>query len=81
MDRFEELKVVELGEKIGYKKGFEDAKKQFERPRGEWQTLITKGTEKEPIAWKCSVCGKSPVFAVKSDFCPRCGADMREGEV
>lgn len=49
-----------------------------ERPHGEWQTLITKGTEKEPIAWKCSVCGKSPVFAVKSDFCPRCGADMRK---
>lgn len=36
MDRLDELKVVELGEKIGYKKGFEDARKQFERPHGEW---------------------------------------------
>ena len=36
INRLEELKNVELGEKIGYKKGFEDARKQFERPHGEW---------------------------------------------
>lgn len=32
------------------------------------------------IAVRCSNCGNSPKHAIKSDFCPNCGADMREGE-
>lgn len=51
-----------------------------EPKRGEWVPSILKGTKKDPVAWNCSVCGRSPVFAVKSDFCPNCGADMREEE-
>ena len=46
------------------------------RPQGEWLPSILKGTKKDSGAWKCSVCGKSPIFALKSDFCPNCGALM-----
>jgi len=46
--------------------------------KGKWQTWITKGIERKPIGWKCSVCDKSPIFAIKSDFCPNCGTPMTE---
>lgn len=43
----------------------------------EWRpgagALILTGEE---MLWQCSVCGAK--FAEKSNFCPRCGADMRE---
>ena len=29
------------------------------------------------IALKCPYCEKSPKYAIRSDFCPNCGADMR----
>lgn len=29
------------------------------------------------IALRCSACEKSPKHAIRSDFCPHCGADMR----
>lgn len=77
MNRLEELKVVELGEKIGYKKGFEDAKKQFERPHGEWIAddwiMGSAGTHR---VWCCSVCEKKSL--IKPNFCPNCGASMQK---
>ena len=76
MNRLEELKNVELGEKIGYKKGFEAARKQFERPRGEW---TSNGNDLEYI---CSVCGEdlpySDEYDYQTNFCPNCGAPMNE---
>lgn len=46
-----------------------------ERPHGEWIPIRNrKGTV---VALRCSACGQSPKYAIKSDFCPRCGADMR----
>lgn len=43
--------------------------------RGEWQHL-------EDVDWQCSVCGADALAIgcrqVKSNFCPNCGADMRE---
>lgn len=39
-----------------------------ERPHGEWSAL--------EYGYKCSVC--SAAFYTHSNFCPRCGADMRE---
>jgi len=65
MDRLEELKVVELGEKIGYKKGFEDAKKQFERPHGEWLDDV------------CSCCGMESEY--QTLYCGGCGVLMKNG--
>lgn len=32
------------------------------------------------IAVRCSKCGNSPKHAIKSDFCPNCGAMMQEDE-
>ena len=46
--------------------------------KGHWEDIKNKnGTV---IAARCSRCGKSPKHAIKSDFCPNCGADMREVE-
>ena len=39
------------------------------RPRGEWSTL--------EYGYKCSAC--TAAFYTHSNFCPNCGADMREG--
>lgn len=58
-----------------YEKGFEDAKKKFERPRGEWEMRLNEETG--VTGWHCSRCG----FArgqVYISFCGQCGADMRE---
>lgn len=65
---------------IGYREGYEEARKMFERPHGEWTVLMTEGTARTPIAWKCSACGKKPAYALKTPFCPNCGADLREEE-
>lgn len=47
----------------------EDAPTIEERKKGEWSEFV-------PGLYKCSECGKfSPT---KEDFCPNCGADMRE---
>lgn len=42
---------------------------------GHWIEITNKrGTV---IALRCSCCEKSPKHAIKSDFCPHCGVDMR----
>lgn len=64
----------------GFREGYECAREKYERPRGEWKVLMTEGTARTPIAWKCSVCGKKPAYALKTAFCPNCGADLREEE-
>lgn len=45
------------------------------RPHGEW--IPIKNRKGTVVALRCSACGQSPKYAIKSDFCPRCGADMR----
>ena len=40
------------------------------RAHGEWSSL--------EYGYKCSVC--TAAFYTHSNFCPNCGADMREGE-
>lgn len=43
---------------------------------GRWKNIYNKsGT---PVAVRCTACGKSPKRAIKSDFCPKCGAKMVE---
>lgn len=52
--------------------------KERERPHGEW---TSNGNDLEAI---CSVCGEalpcSDEYDYETNFCPNCGADMREGE-
>ena len=57
-----------------YEKGFEDARRRFQRPRGEWLFID------DDIGWdKCSNCGFMNMH-IKWSFCPGCGADMRGEE-
>ncbi len=48
--------------------------------RGRWEE--TGGFSDEMIDWvRCSRCGEeAPGFTDNYNFCPHCGADMREGE-
>ncbi len=75
--RMSDFKCVELGEKIGYKKGFEAARKQFERPQGEWipKQMIVGGNGAFFMhdGFECK-CGR--VVTQKENYCPECGAKM-----
>jgi len=47
-----------------------------ERPQGEW---ITDYTAKQKRVVACNKCNCISIQG-KSNFCPNCGADMREGD-
>lgn len=64
----DELKKALDYDRGQYDKGYADARKRYERPRGEWIT--------DERGYVCSECG-----ALHSDdypFCHMCGADMRK---
>lgn len=49
-----------------------------ERKAGKWVELTNKtGTV---IALRCNCCGKSPKHAIRSLYCPNCGAEMGGSE-
>ena len=58
---------------------FDECLKRIEeRKTGKWIELTNKtGTV---IALRCNCCGKSPKHAIRSLYCPNCGAEMRGGE-
>ena len=69
---------IKTGLEAGYKIGYEQAKKEFERPHGEW---IPEGftNDRGETYYHCSLC-----FAVDKmdgsqllNYCWKCGADMR----
>ena len=43
-------------------------------PKGQW-------IEVDLDVWDCSECKEGSCSGNKTNFCPNCGADMREGEV
>ena len=68
-----------------YHIGFEDARKMYERAKGEW-IMVAGGSLIDD--YRCSCCGNYPPkkqvnvswgwdFTV---FCPHCGAEMRQNE-
>lgn len=66
--------------KAGYKQAIIDGKTNFPRPKGEWIEL-PKAFDNRELPCKCSLCGHILSFMnyyPKSNFCPDCGADMRE---
>lgn len=72
--------ITEIHEKIGYDKGFRDgyAQATSEVRRGHWIFNPKDAVELMFTLPKCSECG-----AESSDggnYCPNCGADMREVE-
>lgn len=56
------------------------ARKALEQEPREGHWIDIKNKNGTVIAVRCSKCGNSPKHAIKSDFCPNCGADMREVE-
>lgn len=50
------------------------------KPPQEGHWIDIKNKNGTVIATRCSRCGNSPKHAIKSDFCPNCGADMRGGK-
>ena len=59
--------------KEGYKQAILDGKTNFSRPQGKW----IESDVPESILVKCSICGFH-CGAITYNFCPNCGADMRE---
>ena len=64
------------GFKCGAERQFETDKKA--RPQGEWISIIEVNDFGEPYqaGIYCSECGET--FGHETNFCPYCGADMRE---
>lgn len=70
--------------KDGYKQAIRDGKTNFSRPKGKWQECINEKWGGTTIY--CPYCKEEALEKdiyvlrrqVKSNFCPNCGADMRE---
>ncbi len=64
---------------IGYQKGYEQARKKYARPHGEW--VYKKFDEKTGISdsYFCSHCD-FPLTGIYNSYCAVCGADMRKKE-
>lgn len=70
-------------EEKAYKRGYEDAKKELDRPHGEWKT--TPNPNHSPfdstsaVIYICSQCAYSSGDRITAtwNFCPNCGSDMR----
>ena len=78
IDKFELMRALNY-DRDQYKKGFEDAKKKFERPKGKWALKrydSPLGTLRDVF---CSCCGK-PKAQDYFEYCSKCGADMREDD-
>ena len=67
-----------------YNRGYEDAKRAYESPKGEW---LEWEDERWGGVWHyCSNCHNDALYKrvdgtfkqILSDYCPNCGADMRE---
>ena len=81
MTNYNELRDGQEFYANGYKKGYEDAKKEYARPQGEW---IRTGQENVygGVVIKCSHCGITLVtsperFEYAENYCDMCGAKMK----
>lgn len=54
----------------GYKNGYKDAKKEFERPHGEWQQV-------GEMTYRCTHCGWLKKIGLMP-YCENCGASMKK---
>lgn len=89
MINYNELRDGQAFYSNGYKKGYEDAKKEFERAKGKWIECTKSGmplteygrrTGEKWYGFKCSQCNfiyKGNAL-IDSPFCQKCGADMRK---
>ena len=63
----------------GYKKGYGDAKKEFDRPQGEWINEYWEDAYQK-YYHTCDVCKTEIVKTAYDNYCSCCGAKMRKGE-
>ena len=66
--------TVEQNWRFYYDHGYAQAKRDFERPQGEWikhEDWINEGG----CGYECSCCGRT--YDYDMNFCGYCGADMR----
>ena len=85
-------RTVYLGNRK-FEDAIECAIKALSEPLQPWEVLVAQAVLSQPkrgwwieiinsrgvvVALRCSRCEKSPRHGVRSDFCPNCGADMRE---
>ena len=64
----------------GVKIGYDNARKEFERPQGEWASIGDEPKKYhtfEGRCYKCSLCGF--VMLGNLSYCPECGARMSNG--
>lgn len=61
-----------------YQTGYEEGRKDFERPKGKWIYKEFDAESGISRSYWCSNCGE-PKSQWCDDFCQRCGADMRKG--
>lgn len=77
VDKYELLKALAY-DRDQYHKGYEDAKRAYERPKGHW----IDNQDNSGGGINCSICGKmlpcTDEYWYETDYCPNCGADMRE---
>lgn len=74
----EELMKALAYDRNQYEKGYEDARKRFERPKGKWKCTKQGGI---PISDMCTNCYyKTKWYKIKYNFCPECGAEMEASE-
>lgn len=75
----EEYDRVHVGEPGGARKLMCDAPTVEERKTGKW--ILCTDERFDIDYYKCSECGYEPYRKMDiSNFCPNCGADMREGQ-
>ena len=67
-----EHETIALGK--GLQMGYEQARKDFERPQGEWIF-----TNDDYGFWHCNQC--KAIGSPNNNFCPACGALMKNPEV
>ena len=87
VDKQELIKALNY-DRNQYHIGFEDARKMYERPKGEWEQTRYRSIDQtgesydDGIGFRCSNCAN--VFKVTSlaryNFCPNCGARMKGSE-
>lgn len=71
--------AVEQNWRFYYDHGYAQAKRDFERPQGEWVVYGKQGDI--PITDRCTNCNyEMKWYKTKYHFCPNCGAAMRKGD-
>lgn len=79
VDKEELLKALHY-DRGQYNKGFEVAKRLYKRPKGRWEKITIMDYLDDKEIFKCNQCNFLKSRFTKYNYCPNCGADMKEEE-